>query len=1031
MTWWKNSSSKVFLPSSPSSSSGSQKERTRKRIFYALLSVFVVTVTASVLFTAYSINLNKHALSYFSATPNNKPAPPATVTPDPNNLPWTPPPLTPTTPPPLGLPSTDDATLVAPLEELVKRLLPKAYHTHFRFTLRPGLTTNSATNIYDTFRLLNTNSSSNNPAGAEGIAVTIEGVTLSALGAGLNHYLKYVCKVEMTWSGDRFNQLPVVPPLIPAEAGVDGVVRASFVPWRYYMNVVTFGYTFAFWDWDRWQRELDWMMLNGINMALAMVGQEHVVRKFYENQGVSREDIDDFLGGPAFTPWQRMGNIQGSWALQENTTFNNDWIDSQWELQGQIMQRMQAFNITPIMPSFQGFVPRKLPEKYPDSKFVFASDWGEMGKFSQVTTILPIEPLFTTLSQQFIQLQRSMYKNEGIDLDNGAPQNYYLLDLYNEMQPSCTDPACIQAITTGVMKAMKAADPKSVWTMQGWFLIHDNPWRQLDKAFFDGIKEVNDGRDAFVIDLYSDVVPVWNQNGGFYGTDWGWSMLNNFGGGQGLYGTLPTLLTEAFKAYQQPAKSMRGMGITMEGINNNEYLYQLVLDLPWQSIEATLPSAFNTPAPRPGAYALKQQGLEGQAHLEEYLKRRYGPLQTTTAMLEAWTTLSQTVWDCRTKQDSQSKTYLDNAPALDMVKGGFMRTVMWYDQPKVVGAWRQLVGTTETEESKKRRRRHSVIQDSIEAVILAANGHASEIPSSSSSSMWKSFSDWLEDAYEHTLGRLGSLHGGDQRRPDVVEPRAETEFSLPRESELPLNVSSFQYDMVDVTREVLLGVVLPGLHRELVEAYTAKDLERTRVWGELVLDLILDTDRILSTHTHFMVGPWIHDARVSAKIATNNNSSSTTTGSSPTSMNKYRDYLEYNARDQITWWGPRGQGNLANYASKGWGGLVKEFYYPRWRTFVKHLVSAVETGTVLDQAKYLEESLVDEIMWVGETTCLGGCFEDDSVERLVKEQVVAATKKYPVVAVEDSVLVAQDLVDRWGLIAVRLAGDASVVKNGV
>ena len=70
-------------------------------------------------------------------------------------------------------------------------------------------------------------------------------------------------------------------------------------------------------------------------MALAMVGQEHVVRKFYENQGLSREDIDDFLGGPAFMPWQRMGNIQGAWALQENTTFNNDWIDYQWVLQGQ------------------------------------------------------------------------------------------------------------------------------------------------------------------------------------------------------------------------------------------------------------------------------------------------------------------------------------------------------------------------------------------------------------------------------------------------------------------------------------------------------------------------------------------------------------------------------------------------------------------------------------------------------------------------------------------------------------------------
>jgi alpha-N-acetylglucosaminidase len=100
--------------------------------------------------------------------------------------------------------------------------------------------------VYDTFRIYN----------LKGARVAIEGVTLSALGAGLNHYLKEVCKVEMSWSGDRFDQLPAIPPLIPAKIGVNGVVRASFVPWRYYMNVVTFGYSFAFWDWNRWQREL-------------------------------------------------------------------------------------------------------------------------------------------------------------------------------------------------------------------------------------------------------------------------------------------------------------------------------------------------------------------------------------------------------------------------------------------------------------------------------------------------------------------------------------------------------------------------------------------------------------------------------------------------------------------------------------------------------------------------------------------------------------------------------------------------------
>ena len=42
--------------------------------------------------------------------------------------------------------------------------------------------------------------------------------------------------------------------------------------YRYNMNVCTFGYSYAHWDWKRWEREIDWMALNGINMHLAFVG---------------------------------------------------------------------------------------------------------------------------------------------------------------------------------------------------------------------------------------------------------------------------------------------------------------------------------------------------------------------------------------------------------------------------------------------------------------------------------------------------------------------------------------------------------------------------------------------------------------------------------------------------------------------------------------------------------------------------------------------------------------------------------------
>ncbi|KAF9968758.1 hypothetical protein BGZ70_008389 [Mortierella alpina] len=901
---------------------------------------------------------------------------------------------------------------------LVRRLLPAAYHNHFQFALKPDLASGSASNIYDAFRISNGDSGK----------VIVEGVTASALGAGLNHYLKHVCQVELAWSGDRFTDLPTVPPTIPQDAGAGGEIRASFVPWRYYTNVVTFGYSFAFWDWTRWERE---------------IGQEYVFRQFYENQGLSRESLNGFLSGPAFMPWQRMGNLQGSWGFPNDTQFKNDWIDSQWELQIQIMQRMQDFGITPIMPSFNGFVPRDLVSKYPTTKFENASMWALIpDPYSRVTFVPSTEPLFGTLSQQFIQLQNSMYEARGVKLE--APRNFYLLDLFNELNPNCMRVDCLQQITSGVMKALKAADPKAVWVMQAWFLLHRDIWKEAEtKAFFDGIRETNEGRDAFVIDLYSDVAPLWESTQGFFGIDWGWSMLNNFGGGQGLYGTLPALLTEPFRGYQQPAKTMRGMGITMEGINNNEYLYQLILDLPWQDAVVNNPSS----TPNGSSLQITQASLNGQQHLESFISRRYGPNQTSQAMLDVWTTLSQTVWDCRTQQMSQSKSLLDNTPAVDMRREGFMTNIFWYDQKKVVQAWGQFVQSTETEASRKRRGRRSAIQSSIEHVLRATGGYPepeTQVPSdcgdgqrkltTSKNRLWSSLSKLVQDALQDTVSQGYEANSVSSTAtsstplkrtiakavtvsPTILAANPPTS-TLCTKADLPLNVSSFRYDLVDVTREVLTAVVLPGLHAELIEAYKAKDVARTRSTGNMVLDTIRDIDRILSTHSHFMLGPWIRDARVSAKVISSQSPKANAANKSysETEMESYADYLENNARNQVTWWGPGGQQSLADYASKQWAGLVKEFYLPRWQIFVDRLVTAAEKRTTLDYKAYLQDVLAVESKWQKETTCLGGECQQTSGK---------ASDKYPVEAVEDTALVAQDLWDRWGQAAMRLAQKAS------
>lgn len=143
----------------------------------------------------------------------------------------------------------------ASLQGLVQRLLPKSYHNAFDFQLVSDIPLPSADNKYDVYRVSNKNVKS-------GSSILIEGTTLSALGAGLKYYLDQAGQVELTWTGNRFDELPHVPPKVPdqeldtGKVVTTGHVRGSFVPHRYYTNVVSFGYQFVFWDWKRWEREI-------------------------------------------------------------------------------------------------------------------------------------------------------------------------------------------------------------------------------------------------------------------------------------------------------------------------------------------------------------------------------------------------------------------------------------------------------------------------------------------------------------------------------------------------------------------------------------------------------------------------------------------------------------------------------------------------------------------------------------------------------------------------------------------------------
>ncbi|KAI8347036.1 tim-barrel domain-containing protein, partial [Mortierella sp. GBAus27b] len=678
----------------------------------------------------------------------------------------------------------------------------------------------------------------------------IEGTSFSALGRGLKYYLDQAGQVELYWSGNRFDELPQNPPKVPDleldtnKVVTTGHVRGSIVPHRYYTNVVTFGYQFAFWDWKRWERELDWMLLNGINLLPAMIGQEYVFRQLYHNLGLNDEDLDSFFTGPAFMPWQRMGNLQGSWThdlLNSSSTnervYKNKWIDGQWELQQLILARMKALDITAILPAFQAFVPRALVNKFPNAQFRNSSQWSFFPEqYTSVTYVLQTDPLFTQLSTQFLALQQQLNKD--------FKSHFYLLDLYNELTPDCVTPTCLKETTVSVTKALQSVDKDIVWAMQGWFLQNDKIWTpDATRAYFEGIHSVNGS--AFVMDLAADSLPTWTTTEGFYGNDFGWSLLSNFGAAQGLFGRLPKLLTVPFEVYKKYPQNLKGLGVTAEAINNNEYVYHTTLELAWHN-----PS----------------EVIDGQKHLEQFIRRRYGA-KATAQVQSAWNKLRQTVWDCQSGQFAQSKSIIEKKPALDMTDNGWLGTVFWYNQTIVVDAWDQLVKSALFE-------------------------HHANVP------------------------------------------------------------KSFKFDLVDTTREVLLAVVIPALHKGVVEGYEAKDIQKIRDYGRRFITLIRDADTLLNTNPLFSFGNWVRDARRSLSPG-------------PT-LAGYQQFLESNARDIVTWWGPEGTGPpgaLPDYASKQWGGLLSSYYVPRWQLFITQLEQAAKNNTPWDRDDYLAKNLAREAEW--------------------------------------------------------------------
>jgi alpha-N-acetylglucosaminidase len=141
--------------------------------------------------------------------------------------------------------------------------------------------------------------------------------------------------------------------------------------------------------------------------------------------------------------------------------------------------------------------------------------------------------------------------------------------------------------------------------------------------------------------------------------------------------------------------------------------------------------------------------------------------------------------------------------------------------------------------------------------------------------------------------------------------------------------SNFEYDLVDITRQALADQARQQYQHTIAD-YKGFDRQRFDKDAARFLEMLLMQDKLLGTRAEFRLGHWTQDAINAGTTAAE------------------KKLYEWNARVQITTWGNRycaDTGGLRDYAHKEWQGLLKDFYYPRWKAYFEALAAQMKAQT--------------------------------------------------------------------------------------
>ncbi|MEO5943858.1 MAG: alpha-N-acetylglucosaminidase [Ferruginibacter sp.] len=394
--------------------------------------------------------------------------------------------------------------------------------------------------------------------------IYIKGTNGLALSKGFNYYLNNYCHTTVSW---YLKDPIVIPQTLPAVTEATG--QACRFEKRFFLNYCTFGYTMLWWQWNDWQRLIDWMALNGINMPLAITGQEYIWQKVYKKLGMSEEASRRFFTGPSHLPWQRMGNLD-RWL----GPLPQAYIDGQFELQKQILKRERGFGMKPILPAFAGHVPYDLKKIYPAIKLTDLGSY-ETGAANDAYFLDPMDPLFIKIQKAYLAEQTSLL---GTDHLYGA-------DPFNEMDPPSWEPNYLAKVAENIYTGMKAIDKEATWIQMGWTFYYDR--KHWTNPRLEAMIKAVPANKMIILDYFGEFAEIWRGTDAFFKAPYVWCYLGNFGGNTQLAAPLLKVSKILSETEKDPNhRQLAGIGTTLEGFGVNDFMFDWIFDYAW-NIDAT------------------------------------------------------------------------------------------------------------------------------------------------------------------------------------------------------------------------------------------------------------------------------------------------------------------------------------------------------------------------------------------------------------------------------------------------------------